>query len=972
MAVINRKLSIAFVVLAAVLVSFSVYSSDNSDSADTTYVRNISIEIYDQTSADYSRLVYLSDKLPASLNATEWNRDAASGLWYNVNTNSSDVGKILRYGMVTGITVDEIRTDILAAYSSVFTGTDFIITQVGYDIYGECGVNIEIKKDGTSVLSKDVTASKDVAGRYIANSVEAAYQYTLNASGDIPVAAPAGFYTLTIKCNGITAGSATTGYLGTVYNLYGNVEDKGGKPIPNATIAYEITDSDGNVMSSGSLLTDQYGEYILRSVGGTIVNIKSVSAAGFTFKTTTYSYGTITGDAYPGMTFVSNENYIRVLVKDQSARPAENVEIRAEWYRSVDNGDGTYTYERKTDGVSIPSATDANGVALVTLSQVFSEYNLYIKGMSGQYSFTDVDNRINPSTTRTEPLPEYLNGAGNAYANVVSFPDVGIKADDFSITVTVKGSVDTSFQGGAALEGVHVVADWYYQVYDGSIYTIRDKDHRTYADDLYPGRVWFSNAYTGADGIVLLHYTKPESMATGEEAFLYVYAKDAPASSPSGDYTFNYGLPADGEKSISEIANGYVTCVAMAMASIVNTEVNSDDVSYTLGGTITGDVPDEVTVYCINPQGIEMNKTVAKSGSTITFSFTVKAGASVKIGINDLPGYSFTPQSQQMPSAYSDSTAFSAVAAQSAWTIERNAPVVLKTYDLTGATAGSILNLRYSVAGTTTVMQVRAASSAVSIPIYGLTGTVVENFTLTGENLYVKWTDDTHETIASMISISVVTYYDKTADQPTIDNVAGGQNIQVFIEGQQYAVIVTDASGKATTSVPNFPTLAFKLGGLAVDYATISSGAYEGCLGLNLKEVIDYPGPTYVTVTIRYIATSSLQNQAVPTNVDILSGPTTVTLTVGETQTCQAPEVEGFTFSGWYINGVSKSDSRDLHICSFPVTKDMDGATLLASYAPITPEPPKEDIGPTIAMVAMAVIIALVALVYVLVQTRRY
>ena len=97
-----------------------------------------------------------------------------------------------------------------------------------------------------------------------------------------------------------------------------------------------------------------------------------------------------------------------------------------------------------------------------------------------------------------------------------------------------------------------------------------------------------------------------------------------------------------------------------------------------------------------------------------------------------------------------------------------------------------------------------------------------------------------------------------------------------------------------------------------------------------------------------------------------------MSLTVGETQTCQAPEVEGFTFSGWYINGVSKSDSRDLHICFFPVTKDMDGATLLASYAPITPEPPKEDIGPTIAMVAMAVIIALVALVYVLVQTRRY
>ena len=109
MATVKSRLSAAFVVSVALLASFSILASDCSESADTTYIRNISITIYDQDSSDYGNLAYLSGDLPDSLSAAEWIRDTGNGLWYNVNTNSSDFGRILRYGMVDGITLAEIR-----------------------------------------------------------------------------------------------------------------------------------------------------------------------------------------------------------------------------------------------------------------------------------------------------------------------------------------------------------------------------------------------------------------------------------------------------------------------------------------------------------------------------------------------------------------------------------------------------------------------------------------------------------------------------------------------------------------------------------------------------------------------------------------------------------------------------------------------------------------------------------------------
>ena len=971
---VDRRL---FVVLAAVFmlaVSVQVILSDDSDAADSSYVRSVSMRVYDQDSEEYANLAYLSSELPSEFSPAEWVRDADNGLWYNINTASSDFGSILRYGMVHDITLSEIRSDIGDSRGE-FTSSSFVIAQVGFDINGDCGVNVEIKKAGATVFSKDETASLSVAGSYIATTVQGVFLYSVGSGCDIDVADPAGLYSVAVKCNGIAAGNATTDYRGTVYNLYGSVEDKGAKPIPGAVVTYQITDSEGTLMSEGSILTDASGNYIIQSVGGTIVNITSVAADGFTFSTSTYSYGTVTGDAFPGMIFTANENYIRVIVKDQSARPAAGVEISAVWFRSFPNGDGTYTIEAKTSGVAVPASTDADGIALVTLSEVFSEYNLLVKGMTGQFSFEDVD-PIYATPSSSQPLPDHLEHAGNAYANVTSFVDLGITADDYSVIMTVSGAIDASSQGGAVLQGVQLGADWYYQYPDGSDYKIRDKNSRDYADpatdNLSPGKVWMSTRYTAEDGTILLHYTKPANLMAGEEAFLYVYAIGGAASSPSADYNFTYTLPADGSRTVIEIADSYPAAVAMAPDAVVDAEVVSDDVSYTLHGEITGDLPDSVRVYCITPSGIEMSRVVSPVSGTLTFSFTVKRGDSCKVGIDDLPGYTFTPQTQQMASAYNDMITFTSVSSASSWSVDRETPALLKTYTVSGVAEGDILNFKYSVAGTNVTMQVRATGSTVSVPVMGNAGNVVDSFNVTGDGLYIKWTSDTEVTVAEMTQITVVTYYDTSADQPTIDNVVGGQTVQIYVEGVSYAVVVSDANGKATTSVPGIPEISFRLNDLYVPSAPITDGAYGGCTGLNLKEVIPSPASKIATVTIRHIATSSLQNEGTPTNVDILSGPMTLDLTVGDTREFTAPEVEGFTFSGWFINGTNVSGARDIHVCSIRVTEDMNGATLVASYAADNPETPEEDIGPLVAVGILSLTIAIIGLIFVILQRRRY
>ena len=66
------------------------------------------------------------------------------------------------------------------------------------------------------------------------------------------------------------------------------------------------------------------------------------------------------------------------------------------------------------------------------------------------------------------------------------------------------------------------------------------------------------------------------------------------------------------------------------------------------------------------------------------------------------------------------------------------------------------------------------------------------------------------------------------------------------------------------------------------------------------------------------------------------------------------------------------SATNNKYYCELQVTEEMDNSVLTASYSAITPDPPKEDIGPIIAAGVVSVTISMIALVYVIMQRRRY
>ena len=972
-------LIVAIVAVTAIL-QFPMYvDSDESSAADPSYIRAVSIKVFDQDTSDYSDLAYLSDKLPVQFNAAEWVKDAG-GLWYNINDRSSDCGKVLRYGAVTNITNEEIRSDV-ANFSPAFTASSFVLVEIGCEISGDCNLALEIKKDGTSVRTDVRQASTVVSGSYIDTPIQGLYLYSVATSGaDINLADFAGLYSVAMKCNGIAAGNATTDYKGTVYTLGGCVKDKRGSEIAGANVSYQITDTEGIIMGEGVLVTGADGKYAIRSVAGTIVNITSVEAEGFSFPVSTYSYGTVTGDVLPGKTFNSNESYIKVVVKDRSGLPASGVEIDATWYTQSINPDSSYRIDASDEGLMVPFRTDSDGTAIITISKIIPGARLLVKGMTGSYTFNDVD-PIYATPSTPNPLPSFLSGSGNAYANLTTYYNVSILADDYSVVVTTAGNINpATLGGGAELQGVHLSVLWYYQCNaEGGGYDIMDKDQAMLYtrgfNSLSPGKAWFMDPYSSADGTVVLHYTMPSwtmaSPSIGEEAYLYVYADGASPTSASSEYTYTNAQPTSGATSITDFADMYDTCAALVSTSVNPVTLRADEVSYTIYGSVTGDLPDSITVTCTTPTNIGTIKTVSPELGVLEFAFTVKADSSCWIEIDDVVGYTFTNQKQKMRSA-DDDLYFTTAASATPTLIERTEPVVLETFTISNSSEGDIFTFRCRVAGTDMVVMERATGTTTTIEVKGWNGNIVSAPVLSADNMYISWTGENTIYVAELVQKEIVSYYNPSANEPTIDNIVGGQTIQVMCEGAAYTTVLTDANGKAMITVPDIADITYRLGDLAVTSAPVTSGAYQGTEGLNLKDVIPSPASKLVTVTVRYIATSSLQNESQPTNVDILTGPTDMILTVGESRDFTAPEVEGFDFAGWFINGEKVSNSKNLYICNLSVTEDMDGSTLVASYASVTPEPPKEKFGTTIAIGILAVTIAIIAMIYVILQIRRY
>ena len=960
----------AMVMLAAAL-QIPLFMSDDSVAVDLP-IQNPSITIFDQDMTDYSALAYIGDRLPVEFSATEWIRDP-DGHWFNVNIDSSNFGKTLRYGMISDITNDEIRSDILNHYVSVFTPPYFIVVQVDYELTGDCYAGVEIKKDGATQINETLPAMKDVSGYYIPRLLEQSKVFTVASTGDMPISEPNGIYALTIKANGVVAGGDSFEYGAVKYSLGGTVKDAGGKPIAGAKVAYKINDG-AVTIESGIRVADASGSYVINAKKGTTVSVTSVTAENFTFAAPSYDYGSVIGDISPGPIFNSNEYYVKVTVNSQNGYPASGVEVVAAWYSSAPDGEGGYDITFDDTGI-IDGVTDENGNAIVIIPSSVSGAKLLVKAQDQAGEFTFERNAINVGPHCIFDLPDEGDlMQGNRYVNsLTSVVPTELKAKEYTVEVTVAGNVDGSSVGGAPLQDVRLKAVWYYQVDNGDgTYAIREfnnKDAGTFAGITKEGKAWLVRDMSIVDGTAVVCYSKPVgSMAANESAYLFIYAYGAPASSPSSQYSFSYLVPMDGGTSIETLAGTHISTVALPNTTPVFTPstVRSNEVAYTINGTITGDVPESVRVYCIS--AVSDSRTVTPLSNT--FAFTVKEGTSSRIRLADTPGYAFDNQEQTLPTAMSNQS-FICASSISAVIIDRTYAEILSDYTINNVPNGEILTFKFKVAGSEYTVMKRADSSTLILDVYGRVGNVVESMDVSATGVYISGFTDNVATAARLVERSFVTYFDEKIDQPTIDNVVGGQSIQIYCDGRLYTNITTGETGLTTVTVPDTPETTYKFGNLYVTSQEISTGAFNGYYGINMKDVIESPAVKEVKITVRYVAVSSLQNETEPTSKDILDS-STMTLKNGEKKQLTAPQMDGFSFSGWYINGVKISNSKDLYQCDLEANETMDGSTLTATYSADTPEPPEEDIGTTIAIGVLAVTISIIALIYVVLQIRRY
>ena len=428
----------------------------------------------------------------------------------------------------------------------------------------------------------------------------------------------------------------------------------------------------------------------------------------------------------------------------------------------------------------------------------------------------------------------------------------------------------------------------------------------------------------------------------------------------------------DGADSIGDLVIGHKACTALLYTSLLpdsTATIRSEEPAYKITGTITGTLPSEITVGWISGS-LADEMTLTPVGSTATFAFTVKDNSSNSIYIDDVLGYTFSNPSQVMPTASGDQE-FSSACAKSTQPIDRDATAVISTYEVDDLTAGDILTFTFRVSGVEYRVLKKATAASLSFDVNGWAGSTVESISAAGSGLYITDFSGNTATASKLVQRTFVTYYDTSAGTPGISNVVGGQTIAVYCDGKPYTTIVTDQDGTATVTVPDTDSLTYKYENLSVTSAAVASGAYAGYYGINMKDVIPSPQGREITLTLRYIAVSSLQNESPTTNIDILDSPIQLKLTVGTTKQLIAPDVNGFEFSGWFINGANVSNTKNTSVCNLEVTDDMDGAVLTASYSAMTPDPPKEDLGPIIAAGVLSVTIALVALLYVILQ-RRY
>jgi hypothetical protein len=956
-------------VLAAALLVLALAPSEGDASVGTA-----DVAVYDEESDDYSGLVYMNEELPADVNPLEW-AYSDDGYWYYISS-SGTAGEVMTYGDAGVDSASTARAD-LRERLGLSSDAEFTIMQVRF--YAEYGSNavITVEKDGQAVKIGDsyqytVESCCESTGIPLSAYMQAVCLLSVGTDGvdstpDIAADSVSGTYDVTVK-SGSTTSSAEVFFSRDSATVSGTVKDADENAIEGAVVGYTVT---GGSSSTGTVTTGSDGKYSLTVASGSNVTLVSVTATGYTFSGIS-GPGTVSSDLT--VNFTATEHTLPVTVKDKTDRAAADVTVSAFWLIQTANADDPTKYDisTSTDGCTVTGTTDSDGSTSIAYTVPENAKYLYVYGVSSGsiYHFANNLELINGQdgqvgTAKNSPLDiSDVNQPGNVCWDPSTDASVALTADDSSFEVTV-----TDGSGSYPLANIYGTATWYYE------YATTDEDGNTTYEITSTGSgVYDSNSYstasfigsTDSDGKAYVVW-KYSLVPDGWNAYLYVsYTGVNPSTSPRSAFGFTCNGITESTASETSLANFEAADgeALMANGSIAAVLLKSDDEAYEVTGNVTG-TTDAVGYVSYTGVTNAMSDTIVPD-SDGNFSFYVKSGSGAVLTWGELDGYVF---SESTYTFYETNASHDFTVTAAADTFERYAPAELGTYTVSGLEEGAAVTISYTVSGTVYRVSLTCYDGeAIALKILGWSSDEIDAYGNPASDGYETIGSDGNYTLYEKTKVSFVVY-NSSDGVPTRQNVATGVSIKVYLDGSSYYTMNTGSDGTTSATLPIGATdhLEYYYGKYSVtNTLTLMTGnIYEGYYALNIYGAETDSVP--VSFTVKYVAVSSLENtQPADVQTGIVEDQT-VSGYSGNSVTLTAPSISGFTFSGWMVDGtmVSSDTSYSVDLTG------MDAKSVTAIYSAESASEDNSVDSTAVALGFAAVVVAILALAFVLLQGRR-
>ena len=1024
-------IAVALMIMVAVVPMVSVFTEENGIDATAAnpgvvYAEDMKATyyVYDPVTKTFNNdigdLVYRAQKLPASLDPAEWVRHDTPGyVWYNVNENSSYYGKMLRYSM-TGLSDEEIFTLLNSTTGEYGSGSSWATTTYGFiqvtwtQLANADNVQIKVYKGTEQLVAASLGGyTLERSGTYFAKGVESVGYiiFGANAAGVVDIAGvPHGTYAVELVAEGDIQGGDVVIIDDQVAIAAGVVKNKNGAVITGATVSFSVTTKDGKT-TTGTVTTltstqatelNTYyaalgpnknvnyteGYYYIITEPGAVVKITNVTATGYTFANKTYTTNTITiasGDADKLKVnetiadFIAEEYVVAVTVK--SATGDYNIAgatVQATIYLQKNNATETSKYDIATSMTGatvvqptyISNTTDANGKAYITyqlpaIGTSGATAYLYVK-VSGTSNFTFDAKDVTTGTAVEKSIDQQLSGLEAAKAIGVSaaVADQQLKSKEAVSTFTVK---DDSAQNPIA--GVSANAVWYYQKLDATNKV----------------EVLTTNAPTGTttagvvkvlgtsdkNGKISIAYVNPViSDLVGYTVVLYISLNNV------APFTFDIATinTAVGADPIETQVGSKTGCAQVASGAYTGT-MESKETTYKVSGNIEAESNVQKKVaLTITGSSVDKTAEVTTNGTTaVTYTFVVLKGDAPVIKFA-CDGYEFDNNEIAMKTI-KDADYTTSIVVNMTKEVEPAAEFIDSTViDSSRSTNTYTVNLDAGSAKVNFTYKIGDKSYATTVKSNGTTATLgIALFDKAVSSIaadisgYATKAFVTKTTDAYKLTETKIIVFSDTTQTVSLDNVVAGANIVAYFDGKEYATLTSDANGLVTAKISGQFT--YKYNDLVIGIQSVSGSNMWGAdAKFNINGFAPSPAAVYkLTLTVSYVAASSLKNvtDASALDIDIQN----VVIISGDSKTFVAPELDGFKFAGWVYNG-SASEDKTITVSAGTLTTD-GAANLIAVYSAESVSENQKIDSTTLILGIAAVIIALIAVVYAVIQKKN-